>query len=263
VARQRRLVFGEVAELYDRARPSYPADLVRDVVALMPPHAPREAVEIGAGTGKATLLFAERGLRIVALEPSGEMAAVARRRFAGHDEVEIVAADFERWDPRARQFPLLFSAQAWHWVSPREGYVKAAGLLLPGGLLAAFWNRPDWARCSLRPELIHSYAELSPEPERADPMHPASQGGADMWSEWERGVASVEALHEPELRRYPWTRSYTTQQYLELLQTNSRSRLLEPSRLSDLLRAVGRAIDAAGGHLELAYDTWLYLARAR
>jgi hypothetical protein len=53
-------VFGEVAELYDQARPSYPAVLFDDVIAFAP-QSPR-VLEVGAGTGKATVLLAERGL---------------------------------------------------------------------------------------------------------------------------------------------------------------------------------------------------------
>src|SRR5690242_4014651 len=117
---ERRLAFGEVAELYDRARPSYPAELVDDVLAFSGARAGDHALEVGAGTGKATVAFAERGLEIVALEPSREMAAFARSNVAGHENVTVVEREFERWqaDPR-RGFRLLFSAQAWHWI-PQE-----------------------------------------------------------------------------------------------------------------------------------------------
>ena len=37
-------------------------------------------LEVGAGTGKATVLFAERGIPVVAIEPNAKMAAVARRQ---------------------------------------------------------------------------------------------------------------------------------------------------------------------------------------
>ncbi len=53
VARERRLAFGDVAELYDRARPSYPAALVDDVLEFACARAGDLALEVGAGTGKA------------------------------------------------------------------------------------------------------------------------------------------------------------------------------------------------------------------
>jgi ubiquinone/menaquinone biosynthesis C-methylase UbiE len=78
--RQQRLVFGEVAELYDRARAGYPEALIDDVISFAGGDGPSlRALEVGAGTGKATMGFATRGLEILALEPSADMAAVARR----------------------------------------------------------------------------------------------------------------------------------------------------------------------------------------
>ena len=71
--RPRRLVFGEVAGLYDRARPGYPASLIDDLVRWAQPGA--RALEIGAGTGKATRLLAARGVSVLGIEPSAEMAA--------------------------------------------------------------------------------------------------------------------------------------------------------------------------------------------
>ena len=74
--RQQRLVFGEVAELYDRARAGYPEALIDDVISFAGGDGPSlRALEVGAGTGKATVGFASRDLEILALEPSADMAA--------------------------------------------------------------------------------------------------------------------------------------------------------------------------------------------
>src|SRR5262249_27615202 len=78
-----RTPFDANAELYDAARPSYPEERVDEVVLRsgIPPGG--RILEIGAGTGKATLSFARRGYAILALEPGGNMAAVLRRSVAG------------------------------------------------------------------------------------------------------------------------------------------------------------------------------------
>ena len=69
--REQRLVFGEVAELYDGARAGYSEAVVDDVLHYLGGDSrARRALEVGAGTGKATVAFAARGLAIVALEPS-------------------------------------------------------------------------------------------------------------------------------------------------------------------------------------------------
>jgi trans-aconitate methyltransferase len=56
--REQRLVFGEDPDLYDLARPSYPAALLDDLVTMVGPSA--RALDVGCGTGKATVLLAAR-----------------------------------------------------------------------------------------------------------------------------------------------------------------------------------------------------------
>jgi len=56
----RALSFGEIAEAYERFRAGYPVQLF-DMVMAYAGQPARTALEIGAGTGKATRLFAQRG----------------------------------------------------------------------------------------------------------------------------------------------------------------------------------------------------------
>ena len=259
--REQRLVFGEVAELYDRHRPTYPDAVVDDLVSLAGLGAGSLVLEVGAGTGKATLLFAARGMRVVAVEPSAEMAAVARRRCAAYDEVRIEQSDFERWEPAGREFPLVFAAQAWHWVDPELGFAKAASVLRAGGVLAAFWNRPMWARAELREVLIEAYRQAAPEVlDETDPMHPANSPSGDE-VQWRSGVAAAEGLEAAEVRDYEWSRTYTGEDYAALLQTHSTVRVMDPARRSALVETVAQAIERHGNAFELPLVTRLYLAR--
>jgi tRNA1(Val) A37 N6-methylase TrmN6 len=73
--RSRAESFGRVAEEYDRYRPSYPAALIDDLVALRP----ARVLDVGCGTGKAAVLLAERGLPVLGVEVDQQMAGVARR----------------------------------------------------------------------------------------------------------------------------------------------------------------------------------------
>ena len=100
-------VFGQVADVYDRVRPEYPTQLVDDVLGYAD-GAPAPALEIGAGTGKATAAFAARSLPVTALEPDPAMAAVLRRQVAG---VTVVVSSFEEYEPPHR-FGLVFCADA-------------------------------------------------------------------------------------------------------------------------------------------------------
>jgi SAM-dependent methyltransferase len=237
--------------------------VVDDLVDLAGLEADAVVLEVGAGTGKATAMFAARGIRVLAVEPSAEMAAVARRLHGAEGKVQIEQSDFERWDAAGREFPLVFAAQAWHWVDPTVGFAKAAQLLRPGGLLAAFWNRPVWARAPLREVVLDAYDRAAPELlGETDPIHPASSLPRDA-EEWKRGVAESTALGAAEVRDYEWSQTYSAGDYAALLETHSTVRVLDPRRRAELVNAVARAIESHGNSLTLPLVTRLCLARRR
>jgi SAM-dependent methyltransferase len=257
--REKRLVFGEVADLYDRHRPAYPDRLIDDLVDLAGLDGTEAAVEVGAGTGKATLMFAGRGIPVLAIEPSSEMAAVARDNCRAYADVEIDESDFERWNPQGRLFPLVFSAQAWHWVEPSVGYAKARQALAGQGLLAAFWNRVSWDRCDLRDELLEAYQRAAPKLAPDSPMHPANQRPGEV--DWEGGIASAGGLGDAEIRHYEWGRDYAADEFTGLLTTTSDVLGLGEAPRSALFAAVSAVIEAHGGTLTLPMRTRLCLAR--
>src|SRR6478672_8815434 len=113
---ERATIFGAEAERYDRTRPGYPAELVDPLV----PRAAMSVLDVGCGTGIASRLFAQRGCSVLGVEADARMAAVARARGT---EVEI--ARFEDWDARGREFDVVVSAQAWHWVDSVAGPAHA------------------------------------------------------------------------------------------------------------------------------------------
>lgn len=255
-----RLVFGEVAEAYDRFRPTYPERLIDDLVGLARLDGSAPVLEVGAGTGKATVLFAARGIPVLAVEPSAQMAAVARRNTSALARVEIEKGDFERWDPRGRRFPLVFSAQAWHWVDPELGYPKVREVLWPGGWLAVFWNRFAWAQSELRQELTEVYQRVGPELRSAGGMHPGTPD-PDSGHDWEMEIASADGFTDAEVRVYEWDRTYSTAEYVGLMATASDVRLMEETGRSALCAAVTEVIDANGGKVAIRMRTRVCLAR--
>lgn len=258
--RERRLVFGEVAELYDRHRPTYPPALVDDLIAEAGLDGSQAVLEVGAGTGKATALFAAHGIPVVAVEPSAEMAAVARRGVAAYGGVAIEESDFEAWDPGERRFPLLFSAQAWHWVRPEVGLPKARDVLRTEGLLAPFWNRVAWEHANIRETLTEVYARVAPQLSRDGPMHPANRL-TDVSDDWEAEIAAVEGLSGAQVRNYGWTQEYSGSEYAGLLSIASEVRLLDPNRREPFLAAIVESIEGHGEPVSIPMRTRLCLAR--
>jgi SAM-dependent methyltransferase len=258
VSREQRLVFGEVAETYDRVRPSYPSRLVDDVVAFAPLGASDRVLEVGCGTGKATVQFAARGLQMLCLEPSAAMAAVAERNCERFPRVTVHVASFEDWPLATGAFRLLFSAQAWHWVSPDVRLPKARQALAPDGALAVFWNTVEWPDAEMRAEVDDLYQRLAPDLIAKRPGLPGTRSSRSLSvQELEDSVL----FHSKTKREYRWGETYTTDHYLELLSTHSDHRMLSPDVLERLTDAMARLIEANGGNLRLHYVTRLLLAR--
>lgn len=263
---RRRLSFGRIAERYDASRPSYPPELVDAILAFAAEgigRAPRRAIEVGAGTGIATELFAARGLHVRAIEPSAEMAAVWRRRIVRAGLVaELELRDFEDDAPAEGAYDLVYSAQAWHWVRPEAGYHLARRALVPGGALAAFWNRVDWSRCELRDALLDAYERSGVTGGLCGPMCPAEGEIPDLGVTWREQTSALGRYRDVEERRWDWTIEYSPSRYAALLGTHSDHILLaEPvrERLVDDLRT---AIEGHGGRLRLPMTAVLCLARA-
>jgi SAM-dependent methyltransferase len=130
----RALSFGAVAEAYERFRPGYPAELL-ELVLTYAGEPVRTALEIGAGTGKATRLFAQGGIAVTATDPDAAMLVELRKQLP--DNVTTVQAAFEDL-PLDSSYDMVYSAAALHWTDPDGRWERMAALVRPGGVFASF-----------------------------------------------------------------------------------------------------------------------------
>jgi SAM-dependent methyltransferase len=135
-ARRFGTVFDQVADEYDRNRPSYPDELVDQACRVAGLRDGDRVLEIGCGSGQLTRSLAARGLHVTALEPGPNLMALARQNLAGGGAVEFVNARFEDAACPREHYRAVFSASALHWVDPDVGWRKIADVLVPGGTLA-------------------------------------------------------------------------------------------------------------------------------
>jgi SAM-dependent methyltransferase len=250
-------VFGEVAGDYDRVRPAYPAALFDDVLSYSQPDiGGRWALDIGAGTGRATEAFAAKGLPVVAVEPDEAMANVLARRVARFSDVQVVRGSFEEFRSTER-FGLLFSAEAWHWTLPETRWSLAADALGDGATLALFWNNERIAEPALRTSMLQVFARHAPSVVVNDEPVTSEQ----VWHRWPgdelSGLAAFESLAS---HHYRCQRNMPKADYLGLTQTRSQFRMLPPSIRRDLLAALRQLFS---DEVPLVIHTTLLLARRR
>src|ERR1035438_6697654 len=133
--------FGGAAAVYERGRPSYPAQAID---WLLPPGA-RRVLDLGAGTGKLTRQLRDPGLDAVPGGPSGGMREQLSRSVA---DVQVFPGSAEHIPLGDGSADVVLVAQAWHWVDPHRAVPEVARVLTGGGQLGLLWNvrdeQEDW-----------------------------------------------------------------------------------------------------------------------
>jgi ubiquinone/menaquinone biosynthesis C-methylase UbiE len=137
------LSFGGVAEAYDRARPSYPAEAAAWLAGLDHAH----VLELGAGTGKLTRVLVELGHDVHATDPDAAMLEVLEDRLPG---VRTAVASAEEIPLPAGSVDAVIAAQAFHWFDLDRALPEIARVLRPEGRICLLWNQRNekipWVR---------------------------------------------------------------------------------------------------------------------
>lgn len=239
--------FDDEAARYDRTRPRLPEQAFDDLLSITGLHARATVIEIGCGSGQATVPLARRGVQVVAIEPGQNLAELARRNTAAL-EVDVVTSTFEDWVPGAEQtFDAVVAVNSLHWVDPRIRYQKPADLVGAGGHMAVggfLWTAPPgdsfWTNVQEDWAAIGGPAEPPPPP--------------DAYGFWHFPGESRGLVEEVAARRYVFSGRFATQDYLDLVTTTTGFRQLTADAATELLERVARRIDAEhGGVVEATF----------
>lgn len=256
--RTRARSYDDVADAYDRGRPGYPETLIDAVVALagLPPGG--RILEIGCGSGQATLPFARRGYQILALEPGTRLAEIARERLTAFPNVEVRGEWFEEWAPEPHGFDLVLAATSLHHVDPDLRYARPATVLRPGGALAVLGHFPGEDDPPFRRELdaIYArwwgaatsaeYAALTTERRLADLVGDLDRSGRF-------GPAATRLVPQEEL--------FDAERYGALLDSDSGRLRLAPADHERMKADVAAAIARLGGTVRRGYLAVAAVAR--
>jgi SAM-dependent methyltransferase len=247
----RALSFGTKAEAYERYRPGYPVELFDRVMAYAGQPV-RTALEIGAGTGKATRLFARRGIAVTATEPDAAMLAELRKHVPA--SVRTVRAAFEDLRPGER-YGLVYAAAALHWTNPEDRWSRVAALLEPGGVFASFGGSiqladPDVKEAVRAARAPFLESDEVPSPDGTPPEQHMQWPGTELLrSEWFTDVQqSVVARHF----------TVSARDYVGQLSTVSAYLVLPTVEQEQVLSQIMQALPET---VEIAADITVHLAR--
>jgi SAM-dependent methyltransferase len=245
-------VFGEIADIYDRVRQPYPEAVFGEILdyAGNPPR----ALEIGAGTGRATVRLAGRGVEVVAVEPDRRMAALLERHAGDLAGVRIERCTFEEYRPSER-FGLVVSAEAWHWTVPGTRWELVRAALAEGGTFALIWNNERIAEPELQKAFLDVFAETAPTVTIKDLAVTAERA----WSQWPGDELAATNQFTGLTSRHYLTRTVVpVADFTGLTRSRSQFRMLPAGTQERLL---ARLTDLFGAEVPMAIDTTLLLAK--
>lgn len=254
---EKRLTFNTDEEKYDKYRPLYPSELYADILDYCGKK-PRSAIEIGIGTGQATLPFLENGIPVTAVELGDRLSAFAAKKYGNYRGFRIITGDFMTVSTEAdlARAELIYCATAFHWLPNPERYRCIKELLAPNGTLALFWNHPFPNRESDPTNAVNMQVYSKHRPGSAPQREFSEYDLARYISELEEnGFRDVTA------HIYRRTRTLSADDYIGLINTYSDHIALPKEQRQAFERDMLEGLSNVGGRINI-YDTIdLYLAK--
>ncbi|QBD82183.1 class I SAM-dependent methyltransferase [Ktedonosporobacter rubrisoli] len=258
-----RTTFDYDALLYDEARPGYPEELFEDILTFTELAPSGYILEIGCGTGKATLPLARRGYPMLCVELGANLAAVAQRKLLAYPQVKFSIGPFEEWPVEKQTFDLVISATAFHWLDPTIAYQKVATALKPSGAIALFWHK------HVQSQRSQGFFEAVQKIYRQEVPGRTKDNIPLLWAEEidEPHRAEIEQsglFGEITARRYRMDITYDAASYIRLLSTYSGHIAMSAQARQRLFQGITELINNSfHGHINKTYLILLYLAKRK
>jgi SAM-dependent methyltransferase len=221
--------FDPAAEIYDEIRPGYPAALFDYLFERLPPRP--HILEVGPGTGQATRDLLRRGAVVHAIELGPGMAAKLTANFPV-EELRVTVGDFERVDLPKRSLDAVFSATAYHWITPAAQRDRPAAILKSRGILAIVdTNQVD------SPDDNGFFDGVQPIYERYGEGHkgPPVPERTSVDPPMRKPLSEDPRFVDVDVQSYDWNQTYTAAQYRKLMLSYSGTQMMDPADRQGLL----------------------------
>lgn len=238
--------FDENVVSYDKYRPTYHAEMFADILSFAKITPESRILEIGCGTGNATLPFIQSGADVTAVELGKNLAEFTQEKFSAHPNFRVVNSSFELFETDSK-YDLIFAATSFHWIKSEFAYPRCKELLNPDGVLAIFWNTPRISRdnAALYEEIQELYRKYMPDDTEE------KESLTD--SEWyirrcERINLDLDDYKYSDrvFRLYQGNRSFTADDYIGLLHTYSNHMALPEEIRNEFFGKIRLSIEKHG-----------------
>jgi ubiquinone/menaquinone biosynthesis C-methylase UbiE len=236
--------FELVADLYERARPAYPAEAIAWLVEQVDVRAGRTVLDLGAGTGKLTRALAATGARVIAVEPGEAMLAELRRVVPG---VEALLGAAEEIPLPDDSVDAITVGQAFHWFRHDEALPELHRVLRSGGRVALIWNNRDQDSA-----LQRRISEL------IQPFVTPRAGPSESWRYLEESDLFEMVGHE----RFTFAQHLDADGLVGRILSISFIAAASAEARADVERELREIAAAEGGVFEFPYVTDVYVSRA-
>lgn len=252
--------FDTSVDLYEKYRDCYVDEIYRDVFRYKPIDSSSSLVEVGIGTGHATLPFVQTGASVTAVEYGKNLAAFCRVKFRDYPNLTVVNQKFEDYTCADGTIDLVYSASAFHWIPEETGYTKVYSMLKPGGVFARFANHPGYdpensALFDAIQEVYKAYAPYRQKP-YSRPVLYSEQNAKDRAL-----VAEKYGFTDIAYKMYHSTRTFTADEYIGLLGTYSDNIAMDERFRMRFFEEIRQVIFSFGGSITIFDTLDLQLAR--
>ncbi len=236
--------FELVADLYERARPEYPAEAVEWLAEKLDLREDRTVLDLGAGTGKLTRALLRTGARVIAVEPGDAMRAELLRALPDAEALRGAAEEIPLPDASVDAVTV---GQAFHWFRHDEALPEIRRVLRRDGALALIWNERD-----RQDPLHHEFTKL------LDPFVPAGRPGPESWV---GPLAASELFRPVEQAHFPFAQELDADGLVARIMSVSFVAAAPAGQRAELEGGLRELAWAHGGHVTLAYVSSVYVSR--
>ncbi|OFZ24592.1 MAG: hypothetical protein A2381_13965 [Bdellovibrionales bacterium RIFOXYB1_FULL_37_110] len=236
--------FNDIAKYYDQTRPTYPNQIFEDIIRLTKINTESKLLEVGCGTGQATVQFARKGFNLHAIDIGENLIEIAKQNCKPFNNTRFEHISLEEHAKTNNQYDLIFSACAFHWIPVEIRYELASKVLKDNGHLSIITLIVLNDDNSISSKLDKIYKDIAPE--ISAPLN-NKKSPEEQILKLKNEIESSSFFKNVSISESIIETQYSSEEYIKLLQTFSNHRNLHVQTQKLLYDKIFELIESTGG----------------